>query len=184
MFFFFTHKPWSLSKFFSAINQSEHSCCVLCSLSGEIRMKYGYFCCFFSLSATVRKFKEMISVQLFSMLQAISSRWARQAFCASRSSLCVWILMLWSSYRARNPTGTKTPVHNPESPPTTQQCRVTKHITNSLVLKRLHMQKKKKTWALGQSWLPVPRPYSTFIWGKWNANSVCWLWSGVNRSSD
>lgn len=104
-------------------------------------MKYGYFCwVFFFLSATVRKFKEMISVQLFSMLQAISSRWARQAFCASRSSLCVWILMLWSSYRARNPTGTKTPVHNPESPPTTQQCRVTKHITNSLVLTRLHMQ--------------------------------------------
>lgn len=103
-------------------------------------MKYGYFSAFFFSLSVLRKLKEMISVQLFSMLKAISSSWARQAFCASRSSFCVWILMLWSSYRARNPTGTKTPVHNPESPPTTQQCRVTKHITNSLVLECLHMQ--------------------------------------------
>ena len=75
------------------------------------------------------------------MLQAISSSWAGQASCASRSSLSVWILMLWSSYRVRNPTRTKTPVHNPESPPTAQQCRVTKHIKHLLVLKGLHMQK-------------------------------------------
>lgn len=130
---------------FNAINKSEHSHCSV--LTGRIDQdEICIVMCIFLKSWFLS------SCSAFTLSKPVS-------LCVSTFSLCVWILMLWSSYRARNPTRTKTPIHNPKSPPTTQHCGVTKHITYSVVPKCLHVRNdaklQPKPW---QSWVSTSFP--------------------------